>query len=64
MYYKIVFPFVDDEEIVRCKSLKGYKDLIREYLKRHKSDIVRVYRGKKLYCSFAWVDGDMVRIGG
>ena len=63
MLYKIVFPF-DTEEVVKCKSLKGYKPLITEYLKRHNSDIVRVYRGKKLYCSYALVDGSVVRIGG
>lgn len=61
--YSIVFPFVDGSETVKCKSIKGYKPLIMEYLKRHNGDIVRVYRGKKLYCSYAMVDGVMVRMG-
>lgn len=63
--YKIIFPFSSDnnEEVVRCNSLMGYKPLIFEYLKRHNDDIVKIVRGKKIYCKYAFHNGVMYRIG-
>lgn len=64
-YYKIVFPF-DLEEVIRCKSLKGFKPIMFTYLKNHKGDVITVYRGKKIYCKYAY-DGNndvMYRLGG
>lgn len=64
--YKIIFPFGsgnDESEVVMCNSLKPFKSVIFEYLKKYNNDIVKVVRGRKTYCEYAYDNGVMYRIG-
>lgn len=40
-------------------GIKGYKADIEVFLRKYPNEVVKVYRGKKLYAKYGMIDGDI-----
>lgn len=56
--YTIVYP---NGKEVKIHSIKASRNDIGDYLMQNPLEVVRVYRGKKLYCKYGLIDGDIAQ---
>lgn len=58
--YTVVYPNGVESKI---HSMKINRKDIEVYLIQNPLDVIKVYRGKKLYCKYGLIDGDIGRTG-
>lgn len=58
--YTIVYP---NGRELRINSIKLDRKFITNYLVQNPLEVVKVYRGKKLYCKYGLIDGDLGKTG-
>lgn len=56
--YRVIYPSGFE---VAITSLKEYQRDIADFLKCYPKEVVKVYRGQKLYCKYGLLDGDFAQ---